>query len=331
MQRLLSAIALLLCLSPCVLAAEKSAARRAQLPRNYEEVEGVAALVGDQIVLLSDLARAQSSAAAAQAAVPTDAERPRGEAALRLQTLNTLIDNVLIQKAAKDLGLTSEEREVEAQIAQTKKRNSWSDEELAEAVKKIGFSSLAAYRSHVRNELLRMQMLRVKLGSKLRVSDDEIKKVLVQEHGGGVYEEEVHAQHILLTIKADATPMQVAAQREKAWKAYDEVMAAKRTFQEIAEEYGDDTFDLGWQRRWTLDQTFATKLWSLKPGEVSTVVQTPFGFHVIKLLERRRAPVKDKDVLEQYVRAKLSEEQFVRLYKAWIEELRASTHVEVRI
>jgi hypothetical protein len=49
------------------------------------------------------------------------------------------------------------------------------------------------------------------------------------------------------------------------------------------------------------------------------------------MLDRRRAEVKDKDVLEQFVRARLTEEQFVRLYRAWIEELRASTHIEVRI
>jgi peptidyl-prolyl cis-trans isomerase SurA len=271
-----------------------------------------------------------------QAVVPTDADRPRSEAALRVQTLQSLIDNALVLKAAKELGLTAEDREVDQQIAGTKKKNAWTDAEMAEAIKRIGFANAAAYRTHVRQELLRMQMLRYKLGSKLRVTDDEVKKVIDQEHGGGKFEDEIHARHILVVVAPDATPPEVTRLREKAWKCYDEITAKHRTFEEVAAECSDDTGtgpggDLGWQRRWTLDPTFAAKLWSLKKGEISQVIQTPFGFHVIMMLDRRRAEVKDKDVLEQFVRARLTEEQFVRLYRAWIEELRASTHIEVRI
>lgn len=310
--------------------------RRAALPKGLAEVEGIAAVVGDQIITLSELRRAQGSQQVAQSVVPTDAERPRSESALRLQTLQSLIDNALVLRAAKDLGLTAEEKDIDQQINATMKKNAWSSSDLADAVRRIGFPSVAAYRAHVRQELLRMQMLRYKLGSKLRVTDDEVKKVIDQEHGGGQYEDELHARHILIVVPADASPPDVARLRDKAWKCHDEIAQKNRPFEDVAAECSDDTGtgpggDLGWQRRWTLDPTFASKLWSLKKGEMSQVIQTPFGFHVIQMLDRRRAEVKDKDVLEQFVRSRLTEEQFVRLYRAWIEELRASTHIEVRI
>ncbi len=310
-------------------------ARHAKLPDNYAEVEGIVAIVGDQIIMISDLRRAQGSQQAAQAAVPTDAERPRNESDVKMQTLQALIDNALVLKASKELGLSADEHEVDRQIAQTRQKNSWSEEEMLDAVRRIGFVTLAAYRQNVRNELVRMEMLKYKIGSRLRVMDEEVKKVIEQEHGGGTYEEELHARHILVLVPADAKPQEVSKLREKAWHCYDQITVENKPFEQVAADCSDDTGtgpggDLGWSRRWTLEPTFGTKLWSLKKGEVSTVIQTPYGFHVIQLLERRRAPVKDKDVLEQFVRARLNEAQFVRLYRAWIEELRAATHIEVR-
>lgn len=309
--------------------------RRAALPAGYIDVEGIVAVVGDQIILQGDLRRAMGSHQQAQSLVPTDAERPRSERDLRLQTLQQLIDNALILKAAKDLALTVEDKEVDAQLAGTKKKNNWTEEELEEAVKKLGFANLTAYRTHVRQELLRMQMLRVKLGSRLRVTDEEVKRVIDQEHEGGKTEEEIRSRHILVLVPPDASPVDVARLREKAWKIHDEVIAGKRSFPDLAEEYSDDhgadKGDLGYLRRWTLDPTFSGRLWKMKKGEISGVVQTPFGFHIIQMVDRRKAPVKDAEVLEQYVRARLSEEQFTRLYKTWIEELRAAAHIETRM
>jgi peptidyl-prolyl cis-trans isomerase SurA len=315
--------------------AEPLDTRRAALPAGYAEVDGIAAVAGNQIITMGDLRRAVGSHLQSQSLVPTDAERPRSEADLRMQTLQSLIDSALVLQAAKDLGLSVEDKEVDDQVNGTRKKQGWSEKDMQQAVRRLGFRDLPAYRGHVRNELLRMQMLRVKLGARLRVTDEEVKRVIDQENGGGKYEDEVRSRHILVLVPADASPSEVARLREKAWKIHDEVMEGKKTFAELAEEYSDDhgaeEGDLGYLRRWTLDPTFANKLWSMQKGEISKVVQTPFGFHIIQMLDRRRAEVKDREVLEQFVRARLSEEQFVRLYRAWIEELRAATHIETRI
>ncbi|MSP90937.1 MAG: hypothetical protein EXR79_03900 [Myxococcales bacterium] len=309
--------------------------RRATLPAGFVEVEAIVAVVGDKVITASELRRAEGSHQTSQQVVPADAERPRSPAALRVQTLQSLIDNVLVGKAAKDLGLAVDDKEVDAQIEQTRKRTNWTDEELDENVKKLGFSDLVGYRAHVRAELLRMQMLKVKLGSRLRITDEEVKRVIELEHGGGTHEDEVMAQHILIGVAPDASPLEVARRRERAWQVHDAIKQGAKSFEDLADEHSDDRGAehgaLGWQKRWTLDPTFANKLWSMKRGEVSGVVQTPFGFHIIKMLDRRRTDVKDKDLLEQVVRGRLSEEQLVRLYRAWIEELRATTHINLRL
>jgi hypothetical protein len=90
--------------------------RRAAMPAGYEEVEGVAAVVGDTLIALSELRRAMGSQMATQQLVPTDIERPRSAQALRLQVLQSLIDNALVLRAARELAVTVEEREIDQQI-----------------------------------------------------------------------------------------------------------------------------------------------------------------------------------------------------------------------
>ena len=130
--------------------------------------------------------------------------------------------------------------------------------------------------------------------------------------------------------------MQVNALRSKAWKVWDLIKKGDKSFAELAEEHSDDVGtayggDLGYMHRWLLDPTFARTLWGLpKPDAVSEVIQTPFGFHIVQLVGRRMAPVANPQLLQQVVRAMLTEKQFVKLYKTWLAELKASRHIEIR-
>ena len=311
------------------------AARRATLPQGYHEVDGVVATVGDTAILQSELRRAMGQTRGGNDPVPS--AEPRSADALRKQTLDTLIDNALVAKAAKDLGLVVSDGEVDGQIDQTRKRMHKSADEFEDIVRNMGFPTTAAYRQHVRAEMVRVQMLRAKIAGKLRVTDDEVNRIIDQEYGGGQFEDEVHSRHMLIGVPDDANPQRVTELRDRAWHCYDDVAVHKKAWDEVADECNDDSAtseghgDLGWQKRWTLDPTFGNKLWSLQPGEISTVVQTPYGFHIIQFIERRRVPVKDKQVLTDYVRARLQEEQFTKLYKSWLEEMRGSAHIDLRL
>ncbi len=317
-------------------AGTKTKPRQARLPRGYSEIDGIAAVINKQIITLSELARSQGRHSASQSMVPTDAERPRSIRAMMRQTLESLIENTLVVRAANEMNLTVSDREIDEVLAQMRQKNLWDMPELRAAVRKLGYAHLAEYRDHVRTEKLRVKMLRVKLGSRLRVTEQEVKRILEAEYKSGAREDEVRSRHILLKVPANASPFEVNQLRRKAWSVYDLVMAQPAKFADLAEEHSDDLGteeggDLGYMRRWMLDPSFGGKLWSLRKGQVSKVIQTPFGFHIIKMIDRRWVPAKDKRILEQMIRARLTERQFVRLYRAWIAELKASSHIEIRI
>ncbi len=322
-------------MSSAAIAAEP--ARKATLPKGYQQVDGIAAVVGRKIITVSQLVRAQAQNSASQKLVPTrSAVRPRNRREMLRQVLDTLIDNLLVTKAATSLGLTVPDTEIDAHLQKLRDRNLWDMDELRQNVRKMGFADIRAYRENVRAEKLRVNMIRTKLGARLRIAEAEIKRVLDLEYKGGTQEEELHSRHILIKVAQDASPVVLNRLRDKAWMVHDLVIAKKKTFVDAAEAFSDDEGteyggDLGWMRRWMLDQTFAAALWKLKKGGISKVVQTPFGFHIIQLVERRTVQAKSKKILEQMVRAQLMETQFVKLYEQWIAELRASEHVEIRI
>ncbi len=310
--------------------------RRAAVPAQYTEIDGIAAVVGKKIITVSALVRAHAQGQAAQQQLPTTIERPRNERDALRQTLDTLVDNELVAEAARGLGLTVADADIDAHLEDLRRKNVWDMAELREAVRGLGFVDMASYREHVRAEKLRMQAIGAKLGSRLRVSDEEIQRVLAADYDGGATEEEIHSHHILLKLSDGASPREVSRLRKRAWEIHDLVTTGKREFADAAEEFSEDMGtayggDLGWMRRWMLDQTYANALWALKPGQISEVVNTRFGFHIIRAVARRRAPVKDAKILEQFIRAQLSEAAFARLYKVWIGELRAATHIELRI
>ncbi len=318
-------------------AAQPTKSRRAVLPKGYTQVDGIVAVVGKRIITRTALVRALAQHGRSQQMVPTEAERPRSDDDMLRQVLDVLIENELVLSAARELGLTVSDAEIDAELAKLKRKNVWDNQELRENVRRLGFAGVGEYRESIRTEKLRIKMLRTKLGSRLRITEAEVKRVMDVKYKGGTIEEEVRGRHVLVKIPPGAGPMQVNKLRSKAWRIWDMVQAGGKSFAEIAEEHSDDVGtqyggDLGFMRRWMLDPTFARTLWGLKKkGDVSKVIQTPFGFHIVQLVDRRMAPAKDKRYIEQMVRGLLTEQAFLKLYRNWIGELRQTRHIELRL
>lgn len=105
---------------------------------------------------------------------------------------------------------------------------------------------------------------------------------------------QIRLSDILIEVKPGATAEQRAEAKKRAGEIMDEVKKSKRPFEELVRLYSDDTTtkalggDVGWQSRVTLVPSYYNAANSLKVNEVSTsLVETPFGFHIIKLTGRR--------------------------------------------
>ena len=142
----------------------------------------------------------------------------------------------------------------------------------------------------------------------VRLSDVEMRAVYQKNLATYHQDEQLHARHILISAGAGISDEKVRARadslRKAATSGADFVDLAKRFSQEpgAASSGGD----LGWFGRGRMVKEFETAAFALKPGEISPVVKTQFGYHVIRLEERKPAGTKPFAEVKEEIRAQLA-------------------------
>jgi peptidyl-prolyl cis-trans isomerase SurA len=140
-----------------------------------------------------------------------------------------------------------------------------------------------------------------------------------------------HSRHILLVPNAQLSESQA---RQKLMDFKKLVVAGKADFAALAKEHSQDGSaaqggELGWASPGMFVPEFEAAMNRLAPGEVSDPVVSRFGVHLIQVLERRKATL-TKAQQRDAVRALLREKKYDEAYRAWAQELRGRTYVELR-
>jgi len=184
----------------------------------------------------------------------------------------------------------------------------------------------------VKRQVSIQHLLERKVLKGLRVSDKEVHAFYVDNPGKFTTPEQVRARHIL--VQADsATP---AEDRARARATAEEILAVVRTgadFEALARERSQDATaaqggDLGWVARDKMVPEFEAAAFAMRPGEVSSLVETVFGFHVIRVEGRRGGePVPEAKVREEIRKQLLGEKQKAAV-GATIDSLRAKARIE---
>jgi peptidyl-prolyl cis-trans isomerase SurA len=265
---------------------------RAQTAGRQERIDGVAAVVNDEAILTSEvdeqlfLFLSQSRAGQPDSAQMAD---------LRRKIIDKLIDEKLIVSEAKRQNVVVAEadiqKNVDGAIADAKQRLGTAEAYQAE-LGRMGLTEAdlrKRYHEEAERELLAEQFLRRQIGGKVEVTPAEAEKYFT-EHPSEfpTRPAAVRVQLIQLPIEADSA--QFAAARKRANDALARVKKGE-PFSRLAQELSDDTGtkqsggDLGWFKKGTLDSTFEIAAFKVPVGQVSGVVRTGYGMHVIKVEE----------------------------------------------
>ena len=147
-----------------------------------------------------------------------------------------------------------------------------------------------------------------------RVTDDDVAEYYESQRGQYVVPEAVHARHILIGVAENAPAEQLAQAKAKAETILAEVKDKGGDFAALARKESQDPGsaatggDLGFIQRDVTVPAFEQALFALQPGQVG-LVQTPYGFHVIKAEERREGRVIPLEEVKGELRNKLEEQQ----------------------
>ena len=191
------------------------------------------------------------------------------------------------------------------------------NELMAEAAAKAGLDSGQSFEDRLKYH--RRRALRDAYFDKSvrnAVPDEEAKKVYDAKVAGMKPEEEIHARHILVATEAEAKEV-----KERLQKGEDFATVAKEKSKDPSAEGGD----LGFFSRGQMLKPFEDAAFALKEGEISDPVQTQFGWHIIKVEEKRTRPLPTFDQVKDTIISQLSAQKA----KQTIKELHDAAKIEI--
>ncbi|MEY4617395.1 MAG: InterPro: PpiC-type peptidyl-prolyl cis-trans isomerase, PrsA protein [Pseudomonadota bacterium] len=143
---------------------------------------------------------------------------------------------------------------------------------------------------------------------------------------------EIRTSHILIEYKPGSKPEEMAAARKRAQEIFDnEVRNSKRPFEELVRLFSDDPLskqtggDIGWQNRLTLVPNYYNTALKMKTGEIKGLVETPFGFHIIKLTGKHSYENANK----RQIRTAVFDEQRRQKFNKYFEALKKDYPIKV--
>jgi peptidyl-prolyl cis-trans isomerase C len=225
-----------------------------------------------------------------------------------MQALNQLISSELLFQGSQKLEIKDLDTKAEDKLAEIRKR--FPDvKDYARELQKIGVDEKGLLES-TRRDLAITYFVNTTLAPEVKVSEDEIKTFYDKNPDKFRREEMVRASHILIGVDSKAGTEEKKAAREKAEKLHDELVNGA-DFATLARDNSTcpssrQGGDLGYFGKGKMVPQFELAAFALKSGELSDVVETHFGYHIIKLTDRKKAEViplsAARDKIENYLR-----------------------------
>jgi peptidyl-prolyl cis-trans isomerase SurA len=206
------------------------------------------------------------------------------------QVLERLIVQRAVLQYAKETGIRVDDTTVERTILRVAEENKLSPEEFRKVLEREGIP-YANYREDLRKQLIIQRVREREVDSKVNVSDAEVDNYLatIASQAGG--EDEYQLSHVYISVPEQASPDAVEASRKRAEQALADIKSGK-DFAQVAAAYSaapdaPSGGDLGWRTRARLPSVFADLVQKMKPGQVSDVLRSASGFHIVKLINER--------------------------------------------
>lgn len=227
----------------------------------------------------------------------------------------------LVGKSASDqwVGMQLEEREI-SEAALRPELFSAQVKVTPEAIKAFYEANLKKFELPEQLRIEYLVLSRDKLGEQITVTDDDI-KAWYQSHADRYKQpEERRASHVLIAANKDAPAEQIKAAEAKAADVASQARKAPGDFAKLAKQYSQDPGsaekggDLDWFARGAMVKPFEEAVFSLKEGQVSDVVRSDFGFHVIKLTGVRPERGRALDEVKGEIAAELKAQAAAKKY-----------------
>jgi peptidyl-prolyl cis-trans isomerase SurA len=209
---------------------------------------------------------------------------------LERQLLERMVTAKVLAQTAKETGLRVDDTQLQRSIERIAQENKVSSEAFRKMLEADGID-FNRFREELRNEILIARLKEREVDSKILITDAEIENYLKNQQSQGGKDDEYSLSHILILVPEQASPEQIQTKRVIADKALDQLRGGA-DFRQVSAGVSDaqnalDGGPLGWRPAARLPQIFVESVKIMKVGDVSPVLRSANGFHIIKLTDKR--------------------------------------------
>ena len=248
--------------------------------------------------------------------------------------LNRMIDNLLIEQQSRKTGIVVTDEELMNAIKDLLRRRNISQDDLQKALDREG-TTLEVYKKGVREQLMRIRLIQREIKSKVAVSDEEIGAYYRKHREDYEGKETVRIRQILLPLPKEDDQAGKEKIRADA-EAIRKLLLNGESFELLSAKYSQGSAaaaggDIGYIEKGMILHEVEEVAFSLSLNQISGVIESPVGFHIIKVIDRRGAGFKNIESVREEIREKIDQEKMEKKFDEWLDALRTRSHIEIKM
>jgi peptidyl-prolyl cis-trans isomerase SurA len=255
------------------------------LPANVP-LDRIAVIVNDEVITTHEV---ENRVAAVLRQLARQGTPAPGRSELSKQLLERMIIDKIQLQYAKESGVRVDDQQLDRSIARIAEGNSMTLQVFRDNIEKEGLT-YSGFREDVRSEIVMQRLREREVENHIVVTEGEVDAYLA-EKAKTVSQDEYNLAHILVRLPEQASADQIDAARRRAETALTQIKSGT-DFRQVAVAFSDapDALQggaLGWRSLDRLETFYVDAATKLKPGEVSPVLRSSNGFHLLKLIDKR--------------------------------------------
>jgi len=253
-------------------------------------LDKVAAIVNDDVVTEAEL-QARLKLVIANIRKTNKTQLPPMDV-LRRQVLDSMIVERIQEQRAKQIGITIDDQTLSEAFAELANRNKMTPDQFRAVLKKEG-TNLSDFMKQLRTQTAIQQLVAREVNSQVHITQEDVDEFMRKHDQQGLQQTEYNVSHILFTVPEKATAAEISRIQKRAEDIHRQLLAGK-SFETLAIANSSDQYALkgglvGWRAAGQLPELFLDALGKMKPGEISPVLRSANGFHILKLNNKRGA------------------------------------------
>jgi peptidyl-prolyl cis-trans isomerase SurA len=296
-------------------------------------VDRVVAVVNQEIITLSEVEKLTGPLQQEIQIEDRWEKRERVREVCR-NVLEKMIEEKLIDQEVKKAGVKVPSKDVEGALEEIKRKNSATQEDLERALTKDGVT-LEAFKKEIEKKLLRLKLISWAIKTESKVEEKELRDFYQKNMDRYRRNESYRPGHILFIVPKGATPEEILEIRKQCQKVLEKIKGGE-DFGEMALLYSQDATakdrgELGYFRKGELLPAFEKEALRLRIGEVSGIIRTEYGFHLIKLLDRKGGDAPPFEEIKEKVHADYLDREKENAIQQFLSTLKGKSVIEIKL